>query len=145
MVERRARGTSTVRDESGNKQCVSCLLWLDPIKFRPHKKTLDRLTGQCSRCLTRWEKYKLRPADISAMLQSQNGCCALCCVELGDAINIDHDHECCPGKKTCGRCIRGILCSNCNVGLGKLRDSAELLRRAAKYIESKGKISGYQD
>lgn len=48
---------------------------------------------------------------------------------------IDHDHKCCKGKRTCGKCIRGILCNPCNLGLGCLRDNAETLRNLARYLE----------
>lgn len=52
-----------------------------------------------------------------------------------NAAQIDHDHSCCPGRKSCGHCIRGLLCSSCNRGLQALRDNPALMRAAADYIE----------
>jgi len=48
---------------------------------------------------------------------------------------IDHDHACCPGRKSCGRCVRGLVCSHCNSGLARFRDNPALMRAAADYIE----------
>jgi len=59
------------------------------------------------------------------MYEAQKGCCALCNEpeEKFAWLCIDHDHE-------TGR-IRGLLCPNCNRGLGLLKDNASLLQKAA--------------
>lgn len=51
--------------------------------------------------------------------------------------SIDHDHSCCPGNKSCGKCIRGILCRACNSGIGMLRDDPEILEAGARYLRER--------
>jgi len=65
-----------------------------------------------------------------ALYEAQKGCCALCeePEEKFAWLCIDHDH-------VTGR-IRGLLCPNCNRGLGLLQDNPDLLRKAAKYVEA---------
>ena len=49
------------------------------------------------------------------------GCYAPGCKEGKNGIgtlHIDHDHFCCPGRKSCGKCVRGALCKTHNVALG---------------------------
>ena len=53
-----------------------------------------------------------------------------------DVWSIDHDHSCCPGERTCGMCIRGILCSKCNLGIGMFSDDVARLLGAASYLTS---------
>jgi hypothetical protein len=70
------------------------------------------------------------------MLDGQGGVCAICGeppVE-GKNLSIDHDHSCCPGRTTCGKCIRGLLCNGCNLGIGYLKDDIERLRKAMAYL-----------
>lgn len=69
------------------------------------------------------------------MLVAQDGKCAICGGGPGRRrFDIDHDHSCCPGDKSCGRCVRGLLCAKCNVGLGSFRDSAAIVDSAATYL-----------
>ena len=75
------------------------------------------------------------------MFIEQGGRCAIC-GEEGDPdkrhrpLAIDHDHDCCPTNKgACGDCVRGLLCGNCNNGLGRFGDDPALLRRAIEYLE----------
>jgi len=49
---------------------------------------------------------------------------------------VDHDHKCCPGKTSCGQCVRGLLCWNCNDTLATFRDNPEKLRGLAHYLEN---------
>lgn len=49
---------------------------------------------------------------------------------------IDHDHSCCQGSASCGQCIRGLLCRNCNAGIGYMSEDPRVLARASEYISS---------
>lgn len=53
-------------------------------------------------------------------------------------LRVDHDHSCCPGDSSCGECIRGCLCSGCNMALGAFQDSAPVLQRAIAYLSANG-------
>lgn len=64
--------------------------------------------------------------QVNTAYLEQAGLCAICSAELGDSPNRDHDH-------TTGD-FRGLLCTNCNVGLGMFRDSIELLQNAIAYL-----------
>lgn len=73
----------------------------------------------------------------NAMMVEQDGCCYLCLDPLPEQkdICVDHSHACCPGDRSCGRCVRGLACRWCNQGLGQFRDDPERLRRAALALE----------
>jgi hypothetical protein len=66
-----------------------------------------------------------------AQLARQGGGCAICgYIPLPGRLrlNIDHDHK--TGQ------VRGCLCARCNRGIGWMRDSPDLLRSAARYLEA---------
>ena len=83
-------------------------------------------------------KHNLSYTAYDSLLDSQNGVCALC---FKDAkLVIDHDHDCCrptsQWSKTCGRCIRGLLCYRCNNLLGYLEGTPlDVLVRAIRYLD----------
>lgn len=89
-------------------------------------------------------RYGLTPESFAELLASQGGVCAIC--GTGEPAgrygqwHIDHDQTCCPSPRgkhgCCGRCIRGLLCANCNIGLGNFQDDPVHMRAAADYIES---------
>jgi len=91
-------------------------------KSHPENKRYQR------ECFDRF-KYGLEPEQKQAMLESQNGGCAICGYKFGQKIGdmrVDHCH-------TTG-VIRGLLCDHCNRGLGFFRDNAGWLLNAAGYI-----------
>jgi len=86
------------------------------------------------------KKYGLSLEDYNLLLEKQGGKCVICGItreECNDkrALPVDHDHSCCPGVVTCGKCVRGILCHSCNRAVGLMRDNSERLRKAAAYLE----------
>lgn len=85
-------------------------------------------------------RYGVDTAFLERLLAAQENACHLCGVpeeELPKGLFIDHDHNCCSGasRKACGKCVRGLLCANCNTALGMLEDDPARLRKAAAYIE----------
>jgi hypothetical protein len=83
-------------------------------------------------------RYSLTVAEYRLMWVAQNGTCRIC--ETGasgrsEMLAVDHDHACCSGNRSCGKCVRGLLCDRCNNGLGCLNDDPDLLRKAAEYVE----------
>ena len=75
------------------------------------------------------KKYNLTPEKYAELLNAQKGVCAICGgVNKKDGnLNIDHDHE-------TGR-VRGLLCHNCNSGLGMMKDDPEIMTKATQYIK----------
>lgn len=82
--------------------------------------------------------YKMSREQCIEMLNAQNNRCLICETEFNDAIFpvLDHDHKCCPGNKSCGKCWRGFLCTLCNKGIGCLQDSPTIIEKALNYVRT---------
>lgn len=75
--------------------------------------------------------YGLTEATFAQLLEIQNNACAMCHepLEEGQRRHIDHDHACCAGKRrSCGKCVRGVLCHTCNIALGHIERRQALAR-----------------
>ena len=135
----RSDGVCLARDSEGRKQCVKCLLWLDSAMFGKHDGTLDQLQVRCRACVnngTRLVQYGLDEIGIASMMEAQDHKCAICGSDISGRYTIDHNHECCPGRKTCGTCVRGLLCDGCNLGLGAFQDDPIRMENAVRYLRS---------
>lgn len=74
-------------------------------------------------------KYGITLNQYNWLREQQNYCCAICGeseAKYEKKLVVDHDHE--TGK------IRKLLCTNCNVGIGMLKDNPNILDSAAKYL-----------
>ena len=82
------------------------------------------------------KKYKINLDTYNKKLEEQGGVCAICKGTWSKVLVIDHDHDCCPSEYTCGKCLRALLCGNCNAGLGWFKHDPDILRSAIEYIET---------
>lgn len=76
-------------------------------------------------------KYNISLEDYNKLFLYQEGRCAICNkhqTEFKKALSLDHDHN--------TNIPRGILCNQCNVALGLLKDDIENLKNAIKYLEN---------
>lgn len=145
------------------KQCSKCRRWLPVTMFSKASINKDGLRGHCKDCIKKYNaqpesvarraKYQRTPAgrlaqkrcrikhlygisleEYDQRWQEQHGCCALC-GDFHELLFVDHDHRCCPGIRSCGKCLRKMLCDNCNRGIGCFKDNPKVLRLAADYVE----------
>lgn len=73
----------------------------------------------------RMKKKGITASEYLTMLANQFGKCP-CGKELETSC-IDHDHKCCSGRQSCGKCVRGLLCSRCNLLLGMVENEPHLI------------------
>ena len=81
----------------------------------------------------RKRRFGITPEKYAELFKSQNGTCAICtnpetATRLGKvkALSVDHCHK--------SGAIRGLLCSDCNTGIGKLKDDVKILQSAIQYL-----------
>ena len=92
-------------------------------------------SGKCFKCSKRdyQHYYTLRyrhgitPEEYDQKSVEQGDVCAICKgVNHGRKLSVDHNHL--TGEN------RGLLCVNCNAGIGNFRERADLLYAAVQYL-----------
>lgn len=80
------------------------------------------------------KNFGISSAVYAEMCDSQNNLCAICrhpeTQKRGNKLKtlaVDHDHK--------TGAIRGLLCSDCNTGLGKFKDDKTVLNAAIAYLD----------
>lgn len=144
-AERQGRTLKARRQApEGQKWCPDCSAFKPVDEFPRNRSAPDGRGGYCKPCHTvRGRKnrerlhgstrhyhlvrrYGLSAAEVAALVDRQGGRCLICARDLGDKPHVDHDHA-------TGR-VRGVLCFNCNGGLGQFGDDVERVRAAAEYL-----------
>jgi len=136
-----------------NKNCSKCEQVLPVTSFVRRKLTPSGNWGYTSWCKPcrnikakqGWDdgsirdavyrrKFGITLADYDAMLLSQDYKCAICLTEdprghgqKNKRFHVDHDHA--TGE------VRGLLCHDCNVGLGHFKDRTDIMKDAIHYLD----------
>lgn len=84
--------------------------------------------------------YNLSPERYQAMLAEQKNRCLSCgrpfvSTKKEFSPCVDHDHDCCPGKTSCGKCLRGLICFPCNRNIGIIEANPFLLDYIHRFKE----------
>jgi hypothetical protein len=132
-------------NDSGKIHCRNCGKYFSEDQMKQvssgKRKGLTYCVS-CSPLLSRTrlvEKYGITLDQYHQMLEDQEYACKICNKEEKTnkaRLSIDHNHDCCPGGKSCGSCVRGLLCTNCNMSLGNAQDSIEILQKMIDYLKS---------
>ena len=111
------------------KICPRCKTLKQVSDYSTSSSTSDGLLCWCRDCM-RWSRikrvYGITKEQFEKMLHEQKGVCAICQQPDVDGLNVDHCHD---AKHT-----RGLLCNNCNLALGYLKDNPNTLLAAIEYL-----------
>jgi hypothetical protein len=115
--------------------CSSCyanLEWVYKKGEEPNSRKYRRREKRIRRIKAIESRYGLTQEEHQDILVKQNNLCAICQKHIeGKVLCVDHDH-------TTGK-VRGLLCGNCNVGLGNFKDNTEVLQAAIAYLQKYGR------
>ncbi len=121
------------------KRCADCKKYKPVSEFPRNKNCKDGFHSYCKECNNARSResrerlhgssrhyhlkhrYGIGADDFDALVAEQGGVCAICGKEAPE--HVDHSHD--------SGAVRGILCFNCNGGLGQFKDSIDSLLSAA--------------
>lgn len=102
--------------------------------FSKHRLLKDGLQGYCKPCSRDQKMKSFYGLDPEAMRKLMTAGCSIC--GSNERLHVDHDHSCCPGVRSCGSCVRGVLCGTHNRAIGMFSDDVVLLQKAIDYLTS---------
>lgn len=102
------------------------------------KNNSEKYKWSVKQCIYKKLGLKITKEEYDNMLQNQNGKCIICNnppLGFKKSLCLDHCHNTLK--------IRGLLCDNCNAGLGKFKDNIEILKNAILYLEKFKTVDSY--
>lgn len=122
-------------NELGQLRCLKCDNYKDLDDFFKDTHRADGRKAQCKMCHTEAGRnghlkklYGITIAEYDALWKSQGEGCAICGrSQQTRRFPVDHDHE--------TGAVRGILCDQCNLGLGHANDSISTLEAMVAYLK----------
>ena len=94
----------------------------------------DTMCRSCRRNANYKSNYGITSEEVDKMFENQGKKCAICDTgaETANKLCVDHDHE--KGNKD-PNAVRGLLCNDCNLGLGNFKNSTQRLSNAIEYLK----------
>ena len=144
---RKERNRWKNRVKNGRKSCAKCGKKKPLDQFHKNKRSFDGRKSYCKACSIECQeilrekdpshirmaqiktKYNLSSKEYEDLLKRQRRKCAICRQPFDRTPNVDHNHR--TGK------VRGLLCTNCNAGLGNFLDKIPLLTAAISYLRNR--------
>ena len=119
------------------KTCTKCGLEKDLNEFEVKRNQCKQCRKHTTEYNRNWKyqtKYGITLDDYGKMLLAQNCKCKICSADNpggpGKSFAVDHNHDTLE--------VRGLLCNNCNRGLGHFQDNPSLLLSAFNYLLTNG-------
>lgn len=132
------RYKSEYRERNREKIATQTRAYYEKHHERLNEISRKRSTSTEGRLKRKAAKFGLTIEQLHELLAVNE--CAICLTNNPGphGFHIDHDHACCSDvkKNLCGKCVRGILCHKCNVGLGHFDDDIARMQRAVDYLNS---------
>ena len=127
-------GDNLYTTQRGSRGCRACRkAWHEKHPQSESQKQRSRLWGmmkrqsdpEYQRNADLWSYYRLRREEYDAKIIAQRNCCAICGI-LMEKPQVDHDHE--------TKQVRDLVCRNCNLGIGHLRDDVSIAESLVAYL-----------
>jgi hypothetical protein len=138
------------------RTCSKCVETKLVSSFYRTTKVKSGLLSICKTCMlakqSEWVKGRgeLEPTrrknryykiDFNGLWEKQGGLCSVCRTPMlpkgktAKSVVVDHDRRCCPGRGSCGQCVRGLIHSRCNIIVGVLESESATVALAKDYLE----------
>lgn len=132
--------------KQGKARCAACKNIKELSEFNNDKTKNNGKQNNCKECYRKKRKliykdkkelfatqqikrkYGLSKTSLDELYRKQNNCCAICgrLKREDEKFCIDHNHR--TGK------VRGLLCANCNLGIGHFNDDIFIMQRVIEYL-----------